>query len=167
MTARRYGPGATTRSGPPGPLSPRTSRCTRRRPRRVWVCLFDDDDAETRHQLTEQSLGIWHGALPDIAPGTRYGFRADGPWQPDQGLRFNVDKLLLDPFARAVSGDVTHDPAIFGYDLAAPEQRSSTDSAPYVPRGVVTGPDDFDWQGDQRLGTAGGTPSSMRLTSRG
>ncbi len=114
----------------------------------VWVCLFDDGGAETRHQLTEQSLGIWHGALPGIAPGTRYGFRADGPWQPEHGLRFNVDKLLLDPFARAVSGDVTYDPAIFGYDFEAPEQRSSTDSAQFVPRGIVVGPDDFDWQGD-------------------
>jgi glycogen debranching enzyme GlgX len=117
----------------------------------VWVCLFEDGGAEIRHQLTEQSLGIWHGALPDVAPGTRYGFRADGPWQPELGLRFNVDKLLLDPFARAVSGEVTHDPAIFSYDLDAPDQRSSTDSAAYVPRGVVVGPDDFDWQGDQPL----------------
>ena len=86
----------------------------------VWVCLFDDDGVESRHQLTEQSLGIWHGALPDVAPGTRYGFRADGPWQPELGLRFNVDKLLLDPFARAISGDVTYQPAIFGHDLDAP-----------------------------------------------
>ena len=116
----------------------------------VWVCLFEDGGAETRHQLTEQSLGIWHGALPDVSPGTRYGFRADGPWQPERGLRFNVDKLLLDPFARAVSGEVTHDPAIFGYDLDAPDERSSTDSAAYVPRGVVLGPDEFDWQGDQQ-----------------
>ncbi len=117
----------------------------------VWVCLFDDDGVESRHQLTEQSLGIWHGALPDVAPGTRYGFRADGPWQPELGLRFNVDKLLLDPFARAISGDVTYQPAIFGHDLDAPQQRNPADSAPYVPRSVVVGPDDFDWQGDQPL----------------
>jgi len=117
----------------------------------AWVCLFDDDGAETRHQLTEQSLGIWHGALPDVLPGARYGFRADGPWQPELGLRFNADKLLLDPFARAVSGDVTYDPAIFGYDLAAPDERSTTDSAPFVPRSVVLGADDFDWQGDRPL----------------
>jgi glycogen operon protein len=117
----------------------------------AWVCLFDDDGAETRHQLTEQSLGIWHGALPDVPPGARYGFRADGPWQPQLGLRFNADKLLLDPFARAVSGDVTYDPAIFGHDLAAPDERSTTDSAPYVPRSVVLGADDFDWQGDRPL----------------
>ena len=117
----------------------------------VWVCLFDDEGAESRHQLTEQTLGIWHGALPDVPPGTPYGFRADGPWQPELGLRFNVDKLLLDPFARAISGDVTYEPAIFAYDLDAPEERSTTDSAPYVPRSVVVGADDFDWQGDQPL----------------
>ena len=117
----------------------------------VWVCLFDDDGDETRHQLTEQSLGIWHGALPDVPPGTLYGFRADGPWQPELGLRFNVDKLLLDPFARAISGDVTYEPAIFGHDLGAPQTRNTADSAPYVPRSVVVGAEDFDWQGDQPL----------------
>jgi glycogen debranching enzyme GlgX len=118
----------------------------------AWVCLFDDDGAETRHQLTEQSLGIWHGALPDVPPGTRYGFRVDGPWQPELGLRFNVDKLLLDPFARAVSGEVTYDPAIFGYDFDAPDERSTTDSASYVPKSVVVDPNEFDWQGDEPLG---------------
>ena len=70
----------------------------------VWVCLFDEQDHEVCHELTERSLGIWHGALPGLAPGQRYGFRADGPWDPDQGLRFNRNKLLLDPYARAVSG---------------------------------------------------------------
>jgi glycogen debranching enzyme GlgX len=115
----------------------------------VWVCLFDDDGAETRHELTEQSLGIWHGAVPDVAPGTSYGFRADGPWAPDRGLRFNADKLLLDPFARAISGRLSYDPAIFGYDLEAPDRRSDVDSAPFVPRAVVLGPDEFDWQGDE------------------
>jgi glycogen debranching enzyme GlgX len=117
----------------------------------LWVCLYDDEGGEARHQLTEQTLGIWHGAVPDVPPGTRYGFRADGPWEPEKGLRFNADKLLLDPFARAVSGELTHDPAIFGHDVTAPERRSTTDSAPYVPRSVVTGPDDFDWQGDRPL----------------
>ena len=66
---------------------------------------------ETRHALTERSLGIWHGALPGVAPGQRYGFRADGPWDPGRGLRFNPHKLLLDPYARAVSGEFVTDPA--------------------------------------------------------
>ncbi len=117
----------------------------------AWVCVFDGEDAETRHQLTEQTLGIWHGAIPGIEPGTCYGYRVDGPWELKAGLRFNVDKLLLDPFARAVSGSVDYDPAIFGYDLGAPEDRSTVDSATYVPRSVVVGDDGFDWGGEQPL----------------
>ncbi len=116
---------------------------------RVWVCLFDDDDAETRHELTEVSLGIWHGAIPGVVPGTRYGYRADGPWQPELGLRFNADKLLLDPYGRAVSGELVHDPAIFGFDVAAPAVRDGRDSAPYVPKSVVHH-DAFDWNDDRR-----------------
>jgi glycogen debranching enzyme GlgX len=118
----------------------------------AWVCLFDDQGNETRHQLTEQSLGIWHGALPGIEPGTLYGFRADGPWDPERGLRFNPAKLLLDPFARAVSGRVAADPAIFGHVLDEPEKRNDDDSAPYVGRSVVVR-DEFDWQGDQQMFT--------------
>lgn len=115
----------------------------------VWLCLFDDE-AEERFPLTEHSLGIWHGALPGIAPGTRYGFRAAGPWDPERGLRFNPDKLLLDPFGRAVSGTVTPDPAIFGYVHGSPEARSDLDSAAYVGRSVVVR-DDFDWGDDVPL----------------
>ncbi|MDO9356801.1 MAG: hypothetical protein Q7T55_24095, partial [Solirubrobacteraceae bacterium] len=114
----------------------------------AWVCLFDDEGGETRHRLTEQALGIWHGALPGVTPGTRYGYRMDGPWDPANGLRFNAEKLLLDPFAQAVSGDLVVDPAIYGYVLGSPATRSDADSAPYVPRSVVVH-DDFDW-GDDR-----------------
>lgn len=117
----------------------------------VSVCLYDDDGNETRQRLTEQTLGIWHGAIPGVAPGTRYGYRVAGPWDPDQGLRFNVNKLLLDPFAKAVSGEVTVDPAIFGYEFDEPAEMSTTDSAPYVPRSVVVAPDDFDWGDDKPL----------------
>jgi glycogen debranching enzyme GlgX len=116
----------------------------------VWVCLFDEDDRETRHALTEVSLGIWHGMVPGVAAGTRYGYRVDGPWEPEMGLRFNADKLLLDPYARAISGDLTHDPAIFGYDVRSPGRRSRRDSAPYVPKGVVVNDPRFDWGDDQR-----------------
>ncbi len=127
----------------------------------VWLCLFDDEDGterETRHPLTERSLGIWHGAVPGLLPGQRYGFRADGPWEPDRGLRFNPHKLLLDPYARAVSGEFVTDPAIFGFeagdDLVAttsPQVRDERDSAPYVGRSVVVH-DDFDWTGDRKIG---------------
>ena len=117
---------------------------------RMWVCVFDDDGHETRHELTELSLGIWHGAVPGVQPGTRYGFRADGPWAPDLGLRFNVDKLLLDPYARAVSGELVEDPAIYGYDVTAPARRSRRNSAAYVPKGVVVHDPAFDWGDDRR-----------------
>ena len=116
----------------------------------VSVCLFDDAGAESVHDLTEQSLGIWHGALPGVAVGTSYGYRVDGPWDPDQGLRFNRHKLLVDPYAHAVSGNVTEDPAIFGYVLGSPEQMSEVDSAPFVPRSVVVD-QTFDWDGDQLM----------------
>jgi glycogen operon protein len=116
----------------------------------VWVCLFDDDERETRHALTEVSLGIWHGAIPGIAPGTRYGYRAAGPWQPELGLRFNEHKLLLDPYARAVSGRLTRHPAIFGYDAKRPARPQTTDSAPYVPKSVVFHDPGFDWGDDRR-----------------
>jgi len=113
----------------------------------MWVCVFDDDGAEVRHQLTEHSLGVWHGALPGVSPGTLYGFRAHGPWKPDAGLRFNSAKLLLDPYGKAVSGDLVVDDAIFGYVVGEPDELSELDSAPYVPRSVVVY-DDFQWGAD-------------------
>jgi glycogen debranching enzyme GlgX len=124
----------------------------------VWVCLFDEQDHEVCHELTERSLGIWHGALPGLAPGQRYGFRADGPWEPDQGLRFNRNKLLLDPYARAVSGRFETDPSVFGFEAdddlgstSATPQRDARDSAPYVARSVVVH-DEFDWGEDRKIG---------------
>ena len=133
----------------------------------AWVCLFDDEGGEQQHRLTEQALGIWHGAIPDVAPGTRYGYRVAGPWDLEQGLRFNVNKLLLDPFAQAVCGEVTVDPAIFGYDLdepgemehdrlraVRPAQRGRR--RPTIRLGAAT----------SRSTTAGATASSTRCTSR-
>ena len=117
----------------------------------VWLCLFDDEGVETRHELTEQTQGIWHGALPAVPAGQLYGYRVDGQWEPANGLRFNPDKLLLDPYARAISGEFRVDPAVFGYVHGTPEERSDVDSAAYVPRSVVVGAgngDDFDWGDD-------------------
>ena len=116
----------------------------------IWVCLYDEAEQETRHQLTEVSLGIWHGALPGIRPGQRYGFRADGPWDPANGLRFNVDKLLLDPYGLATSGTIRNDPALFGYDAHDATKPSALDSAPVTARSVVVDPA-FDWEGDQPM----------------
>ena len=122
----------------------------------MWVSLFDEDDdtdgggAETRHQLTEHTLGVWHGAIPGVRVGQRYGFRADGPWQPERGRRFNPEKLLLDPYARAISGRVSGTTELLAHDAADPASRSTIDSAPFVPRSVVTS-DGFDWGDDRQL----------------
>ncbi|MEO5854271.1 MAG: glycogen debranching protein GlgX [Nocardioides sp.] len=119
----------------------------------LWVCLFDDAGAETRHQLTEHTLGVWHGAIPDVPLGQLYGLRAAGPWDPTHGRRFNPNKLLLDPYARAVTGTVEQGPEVLAYDVAAPGLSPSTlDSAAVMPRCVVTH-DTFDWEGDTRLRT--------------
>src|SRR4051794_8652418 len=127
----------------------------------VELCLFDDaagEEVERRLTLTEQTLGIWHGAVPGISPGQRYGFRAEGPWEPARGRVFNPAKLLLDPYGRAVSGSVVPDGPIYGYvrpattdlDLLRAAQlgkRCTVDSAPFVQRSVVVR-DDFDWEDD-------------------
>ena len=120
---------------------------------RVQVCLLDDDGREERLELTDQRHHVWHGRVPGVAAGQRYGFRVEGPWDPEHGLRFNPAKLLLDPYARAVTGTLTYDPAVFGHDrpsLHSPgddRRRDERDSAPFVPTGVVVD-DGFDWGDD-------------------
>ncbi|WP_232675893.1 glycogen-debranching protein [Nocardioides sp. R-C-SC26] len=121
-------------------FAPRAEAC--------WVCLIDEDGGESRYRLREQTLGIWHGAIPGVTPGVRYGFRVDGPWEPTQGLRFNPHKILLDPFARAVSGELTPGQPVHGYAFGDAERRDEHDSLGSVPLGVVTGPDNFDWGED-------------------
>ena len=117
---------------------------------RVELCLFDAVGTERRLPLPERSLGIWHGYLPGVGPGTRYGFRAHGPWFPEMGHRFNAAKLLLDPYARAVEGGLVPDEAVYGHVVSLDDTaRDDRDSAPYVPRSVVVDPA-FDWDGDVR-----------------
>jgi glycogen operon protein len=120
----------------------------------VWLCVFDDHDgtdAEQRFPLTEHTLGIWHGALPGLAPGTRYGFRVNGPWEPEDGSRFNAQKLLLDPYGLAVSGTIGAGPETLAYDVDDPAKPSQLDSAPLTARSVVVDTA-FDWEGDARPG---------------
>ena len=93
-----------------------------------------------------------HGYLPDVTPGQHYGFRVHGPWNPDAGQRCNPNKLLLDPYARAVDGQVEWNEAVFGYRFGEPDERNDVDSAPFVPHSVVVNPW-FDWEGDQLLRT--------------
>ncbi len=114
----------------------------------VEVCLFDDDGAETRVTLPEVDGFVWHGYLPGIGPGQRYGFRVHGRYDPKAGLRCNPHKLLMDPYAKAVEGDIDWDPSLFGYVLGDPERMSEADSAPHLPKCVVANPY-FEW-GDDR-----------------
>jgi glycogen operon protein len=116
--------------------------------REVILCLYDEGGRETRVTLPELTLGIWHGYLPGTGPGQRYGYRVDGPWNPAAGQVFNPDKLLLDPYARAIEGTITASPTLAALTPAG--ARNPGDSAPFVPRSVVVGPDDFDWAGDRR-----------------
>ncbi len=106
----------------------------------VSVCLFDGNDRETRIPLDESTYHVWHGYLPGVGPGQRYGFRVEGPHDPARGLFHNPTKLLVDPYARAIDGDFRDDPAVY------PD--SSDDSAPFVPRSVIIH-DAFPWGGDR------------------
>jgi isoamylase len=115
---------------------------------KVELCLFDDEGRETRVPLPEVTAFVWHGYLPNVGPGQRYGFRVHGPWAPEEGMRCNPAKLLLDPYARAVDGEVDWDEACFGHRFDDPTARNDVDSAPHVPKSVVTSPW-FDWRNDR------------------
>ncbi len=115
---------------------------------RVELCLFDDDGVESRVDLPEVDGFVWHGYLPGIMPGQRYGLRVHGPYKPEHGHRCNPDKLLLDPYGKAVEGSVRWNESLFSYYFADPGRLNSTDSAPYMPKNVVINPF-FDW-GDDR-----------------
>ncbi|HEX7104395.1 MAG TPA: glycogen debranching protein GlgX [Acidothermaceae bacterium] len=116
----------------------------------VELCLFDDEGAETRVALPEYDAFVWHGYLPDVGPGQRYGFRVSGPYDPAQGHRCNPNKLLLDPYAKAVEGQLDWNESLFGYRFGAPDERNDDDSAPHVMTSVVINPY-FDWRNDHRL----------------
>jgi glycogen operon protein len=121
----------------------------------VELCLFDRDDQETRIQLSEVSNFVWHGYLPGIGPGQRYGFRVHGPYEPERGHRFNPNKLLIDPYTKAIDGDVVNGPELFGYDWNSPDEDlsfSELDSAHLMPKSVVVD-QTFDWEGDSLLRT--------------
>ena len=118
---------------------------------RVELCLFDERGHELRVDLPEVTGHCWHGYFPDVGPGQRYGFRVHGPWAPQHGHRCNPAKLLLDPYTKAVDGDIRWDEAVFPYRFAAgPDMRNDIDSAPFMPRCIVQQPF-FDWGGDRQL----------------
>ncbi len=120
---------------------------------RVELSLFDESDQETRIDLPEMTALCWHGYVPDIHPGQRYGFRVHGAWDPQQGHWCNPNKLLIDPYAKALDGLWDWNEAIFPYLFAEPENsRNDQDSAPYVPKSIVVNPY-FDWGHDRRPNT--------------
>jgi glycogen operon protein len=120
---------------------------------KVEVCLFDAHGKREIHriELPEYTDQIFHGYLPDVGPGTFYGYRVHGPYEPDAGHRFNPNKLLLDPYALAHAhvGRLVWDPAVFGYQMETGDDLTfdTRDSAPFMPKCVVVDPN-FDWHGE-------------------
>ncbi len=115
---------------------------------RVELCLFDDEGIETRVELRDVDAFVWHAYLPSVQPGQRYGYRVYGPYDPRQGQRFNPNKLLLDPYAKAVDGQIQWGQPVFGYDFGKPDSRNDDDSAAEMMKGIVVNPY-FDWAGDR------------------
>ena len=117
---------------------------------KVEVCIFDPRGVKElqRVALPEYTDQIWHGYLPGIRPGTPYGLRVHGPYEPAAGHRFNPNKLLLDPYACAYLGALTWNPAIFGYKMESADDLTfdERDSAPFMPKCLVVDPI-FDWAG--------------------
>ncbi len=117
------------------------------------MCLFEADGGSERARLALPANAdqVWHGYLPGAGPGLVYGYRVHGPHDPGQGHRFNPDKLLLDPYARAWCGEFRWDDRHYGYRLEDPEadlSRDTRDNADSTPRARVVDPADFDWEGD-------------------
>ena len=118
---------------------------------KVELCLFDEEDHETRIEMTEQNSYIWHNYIPGLQPGQRYGYRVYGPYNPSQGQRCNPSKLLLDPYAKAIEGNIDDDPSLFSYDMSKLDDINAIntqDSAAHTMKSVVINPY-FDWGNDQ------------------
>src|SRR5829696_127006 len=121
---------------------------------RVDLCLFDQDEREERLELRERTAFDWHGYVPGVGPGQRYGYRVHGLWSPETGQRFNPAKLLIDPYAKAIEGDVDHTAGrAFPYAPDGDDRdlvRDEGDDAPAIPKSVVVD-DSFDWQDDDEV----------------
>ena len=118
---------------------------------KVELCLFDEEDHETRIEMTEQNSYVWHNYIPGLQPGQRYGYRVYGPYNPARGQRCNPSKLLLDPYAKAIEGNIDDDPSLFSYDMSNPDDINAIntqDSAAHTMKSVVVNPY-FDWGNDQ------------------
>ncbi|MEV0145642.1 MULTISPECIES: glycogen debranching protein GlgX [unclassified Nonomuraea] len=115
---------------------------------RVELSLFHDDGSEERVDLPEVDGFVWHAYFPGIVPGQRYGYRVHGPYEPSRGHRCNPAKLLLDPYAKAIDGDLTWNESLFSYEFTDPARLNLADSAPYMPKNVVVNPF-FEWGNDR------------------
>ncbi len=120
----------------------------------VLLCLFDEAGKETQVRLLKMTNYVWHGYLPGIKPNQRYGYRVEGPYKPQEGHRFNPNKLLIDPYAKAIDGDIRFAPELFSFPMDHFGDRdrdldfSEKDSSDFMPKAVVIDPT-FDWEGDQ------------------
>ena len=123
----------------------------------VSLCLFDEAGNETQIiKLPEREGHVWHGYLPGVRPGQQYGYRVHGPYNPKEGHRFNPYKLLIDPYAKKLTGHPVWNNALFGYDMNSAEKDLSmdrSDSAPYMPRSIVVDPS-FTWGQGRRPNTS-------------
>ena len=118
---------------------------------KVELCLIDSSGNEERIELPETTTSVWHGYLPGVAPGQRYGYRVHGAYEPGNGVRCDPSKLLVDPYARAFDGAFDGDPSLWSYDIHATEgepQRNTDDSLGHTMLSVVANPH-FDWRDDR------------------
>jgi glycogen operon protein len=115
---------------------------------RVELCLFDETGTESRVELTERDAFVWHGYLTNTGPGQRYGYRVHGPYDPENGHRCNPNKLLLDPYAKAIDGQIDWAQASFSYTWGDEDSFNEEDSAPHMSKSVVISPF-FDWDNDR------------------
>lgn len=130
----------------------------------VEVCLFDESGAETRVALTERTGHVFHGLVPEMGIGTRYGLRVDGPWDPANGLRHNAAKLLLDPHATAIEGSYTWSEDVFGQFYEDADSRNDADSAHAVPAASSPTPTPSTGAATPRRASHSRRPSSTRCT---
>ena len=122
----------------------------------VELCLFKNKEDEIEYEkikLTERTHQVFHIYLPDLKPGQLYGYRVSGPYEPENGNRFNANKLLIDPYAKSLSGIIEWDDSLYSYEIGNPAEDlsfSKQDSAPFIPKSVVIDPE-FDWENDKPL----------------
>ena len=116
----------------------------------MLLCLFDQAGAETQIPMRDYDAGVWHVLVPGVGAGQAYGYRATGPYDPAHGIRCNPAKLLLDPYARAFTGDVTFGPEVLGFSASDPDEPGDADSAASVPRSLAVAEEPFPWRDSAR-----------------